>query len=618
MIKEKKKINNSNIITFGIGLIVFVFAYLLLWAIAECTIPIYTDDMIYANWAQHDVKYFFEQLIWHYNNFNGRSLTHSLLAILLMCREHLYAIAIPLSMSFYSFLMYGVVNKNAKFGQKLLVSGITLLGFAGLSKFYLTYSVIWMSSGANYIIPLLFVSIAYVLYLRTNYTGKHKVFSLLFCLLASATTEQYSLYLIGLIVLTTLFDIFDKKKVNACWSILSVVIAGIGLCSLLFAPGIISRSNGHMVDMHQIIDIFFKNNYTLSGYVGHANIMCIIILCFGLIGTMKQHRILLVGIAIAFANYFLYLFGFHNIAALIFTAYILLIVIHFMRNKYTREYAKILICGYGTFIMMCITDIGGFRVCIPFLFSVIFVLASIYLSEIFYNKNNNAYIGIVVCVLALCFNNGLGFYQSAKNTSVNYSEPLYEEMSNAKETGIINVNYDYADVYNELNNYRHNTCFDSGMLLDIKYNEKYFGYTDDVVYHHVSEKQNVLDVTFNGKYYVVPVISQDGKTYVPYTLLVMNQKTKCENVTDYIENNKDKQWNGHIIDKNNIYAMSSDGDLLTILNGNIVYEKENCDYILQYFKTSPSKFIELSQFCKWANVTYTYDSTSNTYHFTQN
>ena len=48
------------------------------------------------------------------------------------------------------------------------------------------------------------------------------------------------------------------------------------------------------------------------------------------------------------------------------------------------------------------------------------------------------------------------------------------------------------------------------------------------------------------------------------------------------------------------------------------YESNEIDYITQYFKSSPSNFIELSQFCKWADVSYTFDKATNTYHITEN
>lgn len=593
-----------------------MFAFALFWSICECSAVIFTDDMIYANWTKHGFKYFFEQINWHYNNFNGRTLTHTFLSILLSAKEHLYSIFVPLSIALFSFVLHGTFRKEASFAEKMCVSGITMLGFIGLSQYYLTYSVIWMSSGANYILPLLFITLAYKVFLLARNNNKLNIISYICTFIAGATTEQYGMYIIGLIVMTMLFDIIDKKKEYLKKNIISLICAIAGLSTVFFAPGTFTRAEGNIVSIGQILEIFNKNNYTLSGYYGHSAIMFIIIACFGIIGIDKKHRLLIVGIPIAIINYILYSLELHSVAGILFFAYVILICVHFLMKKDMREYGKIMVCGYGTFLMMSITNIGGFRVCVPLLVSIIFVLSSIYVGFIKNNIRKILHTLIVISVMFLCFINGFQFYLAANYTATVYSNPLYTELSNAKETGVINLNYDLADAYNAINHVRHSTCFDSGMLLDIKYCQEYFGYSDDVIYNHTSEKMEVYNLSYNGKYYVIPAVKNNDKIYVPYTFLVMNEKSKIKSLSEELSWYMDDSWSGHIVDENNLCAIGSNERLVTIKNGEIIYENDSCDFITQYFKTSPSIFIEISQFSKWADLSYTFNEKTNTYCFT--
>lgn len=473
-----------------------------------------------------------------------------------------------------------------------------------------------MSSGANYILPLIFIILAYAVFYLARNNKKFNILSYILLFVAGATTEQYGMYIIGLVTMTMLFDIIDKKKENLKYNLISLAFSVGGLLTVLFAPGTFGRAEGNMVSINEIVNIFFKNNYTLSGYSGHSFFMFMVILLFGLIGINKKHRIMIVGIPIAIINYVLYSYELHNIAGIIFFLYVILICIHFLMKKDMREYGKIMVCGYGTFLMMSITNIGGFRICVPLLVSIIFVLSSIYVGFIKENIKKTFYIIVSVLVITLCFLNGFQFYRVANYTATIYSNPLYTELSNAKETGVINLNYDLADAYNAINHVRHSTCFDSGMLLDIKYCQEYFGYSDDVIYNHTSEKMEVYNLSYNGKYYVIPAVKNNDKTYVPYTFLVMNEKSKIKSLSEELSWYMDDSWSGHIVDENNLCAIGSNERLVTIKNGEIIYENDSCDFITQYFKTSPSIFIEISQFSKWADLSYTFNEKTNTYCFT--
>jgi len=158
--KQKLRINKRTIFS----LLFVAIAFILFWSICECSAVVFTDDMIYANWTKHGFKYFFEQIDWHYNNFNGRTLTHTFLSILLLAKEHLYSIFVPLAIGLFSFVFHSIVRKDSSFVERICVSGITMFGFMGLSIYFLTYSVIWMSSGANYILPLIFITFAYAIF----------------------------------------------------------------------------------------------------------------------------------------------------------------------------------------------------------------------------------------------------------------------------------------------------------------------------------------------------------------------------------------------------------------------------------------------------------------------
>ena len=163
--------------------------------------------------------------------------------------------------------------------------------------------------------------------------------------------------------------------------------------------------------------------------------------------------------------------------------------------------------------------------------------------------------------------------------------------------------------------YRHTTPFDTAYGPDLKYYYDYFGYSDDVVYHHTSNIYDLSDVSLNGKPYIEPIINKDDKAYVPYMMLTYIDGVTRANFYTIKEIADDVgKYIGCYIDNENFYAISSTG-LMSTKDGNVIYLNQNADIFIYPTKGLDLVYIEISQFCKWADATYTYDADTDTYHF---
>lgn len=480
---------------------------------------------MYADWTRHDINYFFEQVAVHWNTFNGRTLIHVVLSLLLLCQEHLYSIVIPLVIFFSAFLFHKQIKPEANIYERIAIGGFCLIAFSGIPYMYHKETVIWMAGGINYIFPLILISSAYFLYNKAKSNNKYIVPAVIVLLLAGATTEQWGMYIIGLLVMTTFFDILDKKKYEWKKDLLFLIPAVIGYITIFLSPGTNNRIENPNSLQTNFIEGFFNNNFWLAGIIPPIFII-VIMLLFALLGFSKKYRPLLFGIPITICNAVLYTYGICNLASIIFLFYIAFISVIFFKNKETREYGKLIVCGYGTFFMLSIVSAQS-RGCVPFLITIIIVLSSLYIDLLLTHPLKVKIIPTAIAGLFTinCLITNQATYSSFKATEDAYSKPLYEDLLKVKDTGTLNFNFDATKTDSLFSEYRYCTALEIGYHTNEEY-FSYFGFSD-IKYHHISEEDDVSDISYNGHSYQIPIINENEKVYVPALATVYKDKTEC-------------------------------------------------------------------------------------------
>lgn len=63
------------------------------------------------------------------------------------------------------------------------------------------------------------------------------------------------------------------------------------------------------------------------------------------------------------------------------------------------------------------------------------------------------------------------------------------------------------------------------------------------------------------------------------------------------------------------FIMSANGGLMSFNDEKVLYLNPTPDVIWRDCKTGDLLFVEISEFCKWANAEYKYDSNTDTYFF---
>ena len=605
---EKKK-------TLLSALFLFV-VFILFWRICETTSLIYIDDVMYANWTQHGLQYFFEQIKWHYNEFNGRTFIHVFLSLILLFKEHLYAILMPICVVASTFMIYDMVKPKSSVHEKMIASGVASLGFVGLSGYYLSTSLFWMAGGINYVFPLFVVLLSYTLFKRYLTNKKYLIPVIIVSFLAGCTTEQYGMYAIGLFLMSIVFEVVNKNHVNIKKYLIPFVSAIIGYCSILLSPGTQERASG-IGDMGNFWSTFVSNNAFLCGNGSFIIIMFLLTMPFALMLYPINKRVCIIGVLTSCLYTMLCCCGLSGFAGLILILHFAIIALTIFKHKINNEIVKLMVCGYGTFFMINIATATGARMYIPFLLTYIILISCILLSNIFSKTNIKLCTIVLAVIVVFALFGNIGCISGAIATEVDFNNPIYIEISDITDN-VVELDFDKFDRYNNLSFNRHSTPYDTSYGPDLKQYCDYFGHNDNTIYHHTSETYNVSDLTINGKYFITPIINKDGKVYVPYTSTSFFENATRAFFLGLDDIAKPGEFcSGTVIDSRNYFAFSSTG-LLSMKDGFIIYLEKNADMMQYSLKSLDLTFIEISQFCKWADVTYTYDSINDVYHFISN
>ena len=603
------KLNKQNKITI-FSVIFSILSIFLSWIVLDKIALIYVDDVMYANLMQNGLSYLFEQIKWHYINFNGRTWIHTFLSFLLLFKQHLYALIIPIAIFVSSYLLSTLAKPTFKYYEKLFISGFSVFLFWGIPQQFHTKTTFWMAGGINYIFPLLSVSLIYFIYHKARNNKKYIIPLIVLCCLSGATTEQYGMFMIGLIILSAFFDILNKEKQYWKINVLSLISTVIGYLTLFLSPGVSNKIENAKNNMAagNFIDKFIANNVNLSAVVS-VFVIPVIVLLFALVGINKKYKLLLIGIPVSLITLLLILFGQYLIASILFLLYMGLVSFVFLKDKDTRELGKLTVCGYGTFFMMTVNP-EGVRMCLPFLITTIIVIAILYIDILLEYKNIKTFVIFLCLPLLVSTLNYNTINIDATIIKEDFLSPVYNEFSNAKNNHKINLDFDKMLRECEYNDIRYFSGLEITLMKEMKWYKEYFDIPDDISYQFYGEKYNLSNVKYNGDSYILPIINKDEKVYVPIHILSMDKYQVVRKMF------KDGEFLGKGItdDDNSGYVINDEKIGFSIKKGKIVNTIKDLDVFNVELKSADVFYLEINQFCKLTKMEYEYNSTENTYN----
>ena len=593
---------------------ILLFLAVCCWALCETIVPIYIDDVMYGSFTDKGISYFLEMNWWHINNFNGRTFIHLVLQLVLIFGEHLYAIVMPLMLISIFAIFAKILKRDITPIQMMYSASAGLAMFLALDHIYLAPTLLWMSGGFNYIFPLFFIAITYWMFLKTKDTS----LSILTCicvLLSGATTEQYGMYTIGLIVLTLVYDIIDKnfKTRNLTYLALGVL----GYCSILFSPatfGRLTNSNEYADTIEMgLIDGYFNNFSFFGGGYGLPIFIVLFMITVGILGFIKDNKTkerkyskwLIISIPFALISAILMLFGLVNLLGIVTFAYFAFISVIFGMCKETREIAKVAICGFGAFFMMSITMAAGTRTCLPCILSMIIIMCYA-LYEICTHMPKMTKIVALALVATSFVTVFFPLYNGYKEKEA-FCVDVYEQFQNAKNTKEIIIDFDET-LSSPYAKYRYPTVFDGCILGNQEKFDVAFDVPSDTKYTFKSTSHEVFSLMYDNKYLSMPAINLDGKIYVPLLL---------GTIIDTYENHAPQGYVSIILNGFE-YKFYRDGRVVRSVGDNDVLIAENVEYKVVSQYGGANRFIELDTLCELMQLMYQYDDEQNTYKVSYN
>ena len=571
------------------------------WLLLELVALVSIDDAMYAGWTQHGFKYFIERNIWHYNNFNSRVFVHIVMQLVLFFDEHLYAIIFPFFISGSTFILTAIIKKEWSLYQRLLASSLSLFVFISLGKTVLTDTAMWVAGGFNYVFPLLPVIAFYWLFCKFRTKNIALTYLIPLAFLAGATTEQYGMYVIGLIVMTYFWDTIDRKRFD--FRGLAYLTASVlGLLTIMLGPPTLSRIDQ---TRRPLLKGILYNWSFLGGKNSTVLFPILFMLFVGLMALCKRAKtnetgektkcylynpLLICGIPFASIAAVFAAFNNYIVSAILTFLYVALASVTFMIKKETRELGKILVCGFGTFFMISITTMAAHRTCVPCILSFVVVL-SIMFVDTFSEVNKKALCSIAIAALScVCIFSYVNSYIKYKEEN-KFCEDLRNELKDSSETNVIELNFDETyHVKNRL--YRNKTLVDMYPFYPFKYFQEKYNFSDNVKYSITSEIYDVYNICCDGTYSPIPAIKKGSSIYVPMMFPHYKEAMHKEFWASMLYN-REKQFVGISMNGKVIYCKRA--EILEI--GSLYFVK--LDYVLDQWEYD----------CK-------FDAKENTYIFT--
>jgi len=243
VIKEKDKIQNKKMFTFTCILAVITLPVVYM---THKAVPFMMDDLWYSTRLFEEVpirslKDIWDSQVWHYLNWGGRSITHSILQLCLLSGETAADILNVVVMA----LLAWMVCVTAQYKNLMAFMGAVCLMIGCNANWKM--SMFWQSGAANYLyitLPVLFFLYCYLRYLEADEVKEYP--GILWWMIPLGVAAGWSNENMGPAVwLMTLLVILmrkrEKKQIRL-WMVLGNIACLAGCILVIAAPGNYVRS----------------------------------------------------------------------------------------------------------------------------------------------------------------------------------------------------------------------------------------------------------------------------------------------------------------------------------------------------------------------------------------
>ena len=194
------------------------------------------DDYYHASAAAGTVADFVQFHIHHYLRGNGRALIHFFITLFFVGQSFTFwKIANPFLIAGVLFVTSRAFAGTEKERKEMLICLCAL--FLTIGGKFGSWGVYSMAPVFNYLYPLALVYTVVILLRRHNGGSPHKILLPVVCFFAGATMEQTGIMAIGYLILISIQNYMNDKKLPDRTVIVSLVTAAIGYLTVMLAPG---------------------------------------------------------------------------------------------------------------------------------------------------------------------------------------------------------------------------------------------------------------------------------------------------------------------------------------------------------------------------------------------
>ena len=250
---NQRKTRNAKLYNVTIALITLLIGFL--FYILNYYTPLFADDYSYSfsfstGERMESISQIIDSQIGHYQNTNGRSITHSLAQMFLLAGDDTFNFINVFFFLLLLYLIYFHACGSFKNFSIAKISMIAMLLFLSCPAF--GQSFLWITGAANYLYGILIILCVLLPY-RIQANGCAATYPLLAEIIAAIvylllgviagwTNENTSVAMIVMMICYMVFFHIKSIKIHA-WNITGCVGAVVGCFLMLSSPGTASRLN---------------------------------------------------------------------------------------------------------------------------------------------------------------------------------------------------------------------------------------------------------------------------------------------------------------------------------------------------------------------------------------
>ncbi len=194
------------------------------------------DDYYHSSAVAGAFADFVQFHIHHYLRGNGRALIHFFITLFFLGKGFtVWKLVNPFLIAGVLYVTARAFAKTEQARKELLVCLCVL--FLTIRGKFGSWGVYSMAPVFNYLYPLALVYAAVILLRQHNGDRPHKILLPVVCFFAGATMEQTGIMTVGYLILISIQNYLDSKKLPDRTVIVSLVTAVLGYLTVMLAPG---------------------------------------------------------------------------------------------------------------------------------------------------------------------------------------------------------------------------------------------------------------------------------------------------------------------------------------------------------------------------------------------